>query len=335
MLLVIDKSSSMTEPMPLGNGQSKWETMKTALTVGLTQIDGNNEDTKAAVNLGVELFPYDPLNFATLDGQAPEAMCQVPAGDAAIAVPIDSFSSKIRAVADALNAQSPGGLTPTAEALRRAYDYFIVGEGRCLRGSKWVFLVTNGSGNCNGAITCNAQTCTQNLSGNCPSDTNCCEGADYLCQDDNAIVATITQLAKAGIHTFVVGIPDNAAAETSLNAYAVAGQMPNTIGINGELYYPITASTGARDILEMFRGIWSEVDYTCEVELSQTPSDPTSIRVYGNCIEIPPATGDVNANGWMIDTSQSPPHLQLYGDACMTIVSSALKALDIYFDCPI
>ncbi len=308
--------------------------MRTALAAVFTHIDGSNGTGNANISLGLELFPYDPSSIASLESQDPNVACQVPAGDAAIAVRITSYTAKVNAVFDAINAQSPGGQAPTAEALSQAYNYFTVSDGQCLIGDKFIVLVTNGDADCNTGLSCGADTCTENLSGNCSSDTNCCDGAGYLCQDDDAVVAAITQLALAGVPTYVVGMPDTAAAVASLNAYAQAGVVPNVVNANGPLYYPITESTGIPDLETAFSSITPQLVRTCDIPLTYTPSDPASGHVYKDCIEILPATGDSGAGGWTIDYSYSPPHLELVGDACSQIQQYGALEVDVMFDCP-
>ncbi len=134
-------------------------------------------------------------------------------------------------------------------------------------------------------------------------------------------------------------MPDSAEAVASLNAYATAGKIPNLITPASVLYYPITESTGISE----FYAAFSQMEYpyirrTCDVPLSQTPSDPASVRVYQNCIEILPATGDASVNdtvsGWTIDTSYSPAHLEFVGDACTQLQTYGAQAVDVFFDCP-
>ncbi len=334
VLFVVDKSASMNQLMPSVSGQTKWETTRAALVSLITSIDGTSEDTRAEVNFGLELFPYDPSSFDSLDGQDPAVMCQVPSGDSAVAVKIDSFASGLRAISDALNAQIPSGLVPTAEALRQAYSYFTVGEGQCLRGSKWVLLVTNGDANCNTGITCDSESCTQNLTGNCTTGGNCCDGSSYLCQDDSAVTAAISQLANADIQTFVAGMPGSSAETASLNAYANAGKMPNVNGNNDELFYSIGDATGLWDLEDAFGFVLPDILRSCDFQLKQSPTDPTSGHVYVDCLEIPPVGNDGGTNGWQLDYSYVPAHLILSGDACSMIVTTGAKSMDVFFDCP-
>ena len=329
MLLVIDKSSSMNEPHPSGNGLSKWDTMRSALGAVLTRIEGGSSDVNPEFSLGVELFPW----LAT--GGAPSEACAVVSGQSAIAVPIEVGQKQLLEVFDAINSQTPGGYSPTAEALRQALDYFTNGDGRCIRG-KLLLLVTNGRANCNPALSCTADSCTVNANGTCSAGDNCCDDAGYLCNDQDAVVAAIGALARAGIQTLVVGMPGSDADAAALNAYANAGKMPNSNSTTNDIYYPIQDATGAPD-LEVALG-WTipQILKTCEVVLGSTPASPDQTHVFLNCMPVF-QTQLNDGSGWYMDFDYSPPHLVFAGDACNTLMATVgvrPMTLDVYTDCP-
>jgi hypothetical protein len=335
MLLVIDKSSSMSEPHPSGNGLSKWDTMRSALGTMFTRIEGPNLDANPAISLGLELFPN--AAGSALDASVTVEGCQIPAGGSAINVPILAGAAQLSNVFDVISSRSPGGYTPTAEALRRAYDYYTQGDGRCQWGSRWVMLVSNGEANCNFSLSCNASSCTNAARANCSDPSNCCSNARYLCDDRDAVLAAINDLKNSGIQTYVVGMPSSDSEKASLNAFAIAGGAPNPIGAPGEAYYSIPDAYGIQDLEIAFSEILTTSIKTCDFKLQQTPAHPENTHVFLNCMPVYPTSANADAgSGWYIDFSQSPAHLVLEGDACSALVSGNVptKAMDIFTDCP-
>src|SRR5262249_55759339 len=153
-------------------------------------------------------------------------------------------------ILSALDASSPAGGTPTAEALRRALDYFTKGEGATLKGNRYVLLATDGGPNCDSTLSCTAATCTTNLDGTCsiPAGASCCDpqfggaAARSRCLDDAGTEAQIKALETAGVHTFVVGIPGSEVYGDALDAFAIAGGEALTQG--PRKYFAVAASGG-------------------------------------------------------------------------------------------
>src|SRR5690606_14762035 len=100
---------------------------------------------------------------------------------------------------------------------------FTRGEGRNLKGDRFVLLATDGGPNCGPDNTCDADACTPNLDGQCPAgEGNCCEGEGLYCLDDAAVIEKIEALAEAGVATFVIGIPGTEQYASYLDDFAIA-----------------------------------------------------------------------------------------------------------------
>ncbi len=333
MLLVVDRSSSMNQPHPSGNGLSNWDTMLSSLGATLTQFGPGPRGSDARVNFGLELFPYDPARSITSNDLDPNVACGVPVDSFGISVNFAPGTSRLGEVFDVLSSQVPGGYAPTAQALREALDYFSVGEGRCARGSHWIMLVTNGAGNCNQSLNCTADSCTLDSGAACSNSASCCEGAGYLCADDAAVVDAINQLKSAGVQTYVVGTaPNSRLNRASLNAYAQAGGVPNVTSASGDAFYSITDSSAVSDLINALNGITEQLVKTCDIQLFSTPQ-AQNLRVFADCQEILDVSDDAGSGGYIIDTSQSPPHLKLVGGICQEISTIGVHHLDILNDC--
>ncbi len=331
MLLVIDKSGSMADK-PSGFSSDKWTAMKTALGSSLGAV-------KNDLSFGLELYPLsaDPKNPIPVKCD-PTNCCEMPPAPG-IEVPVAAGTTSVPAIVTALNGTSPGGGTPTAQALQRAHDYFTTGAGKGLAGDKYVLLATDGGPNCNaGAGPCAPSKCTLNLDNACPvvgTDAggfqgNCCNapGAAADCLDDVATTAQVTALAKDGIKTFVVGIPGSEAYKTYLDEFAVAGGEVNPAGT--PKYYAVTAAGGVGELTSVLTSITKQLITTCQLKLTTDPPDVNKINVYVDGKEL--TQGD--PNGWTLDQKTSPPTIDLTGSTCTEVESKGVQSVKIVFGCP-
>jgi len=327
ILLVIDESGSMTSK-PTGASVDKWSAMKTALGAALS-------DTKDRIDYGLELFPAPadpkkPIAVACTDN-----CCEMPALPG-ITVPVEAGTTGVPKIVSALGASSPGGGTPTAEALRRAADYYTKGAGAKLKGDRYVLLATDGGPDCNSAISCSAATCTTNLDGQCPltNGGNCCDAmfggndAKSRCLDDDGTKTEINALATAGVKTFVVGIPGSEAYATALDGFALAGGEAATSG--GHKYYAVAASGGTDALTTALETITKGVITTCRLVLGSTPPDLGKLNVKVDGTVIPQSGPD----GWEVDSSTSPPAVVLKGGTCADIEKNGAEMVVIEYGCP-
>jgi len=319
LLIVIDKSGSMTD-VPDGFDTDKWSAMKDALETVLG-------DLNERVHVGLALYPY---SFA---GPIPETgcdddCCEVPDGEAAVLVGVATPAQSGPEILDQLDDTAPGGGTPTAKALEAAHAYFTVGSGATLEGSKYVLLATDGGPNCNEELECDSDACTPNLDGQCP-EGNCCEDAGEYCVDDRGVTEQIEALSEAGVSTFVVGIPGTDDYADYLDAFALAGGVPNTRGSRD--YFAVSASAGVRGLVDVFTDITTDLVTSCEVALETQPEELGSVNVAVDCEVV---KQDEDGSGWEYDTTPNPNAVILKGSACESLQESGASRIDVVYGCP-
>jgi hypothetical protein len=319
VLLVIDESGSMLDK-PKGFTVDKWSALKTALGDALTAV-------KNDISFGLDVFP------ATGDPKTAAVACEMPSA-AGITVPVAAGATSVPKILSAIAAETPGGGTPTSAALQRALAYFTTGAGASLQGDKYVLLATDGGPDCNAKLTCTAATCTTNLDGQCPAAAgNCCDptkfGADAgsRCLDDGATTAQVAALAKKGIKTFVVGIPGSEAYKASLDAFAVAGGEVSSS--TSPQYYAVSASGGTQGLSTVLASITKQLVTSCTLQLTSEPKDNRLLNVLVDGVRIPQT-----ADGWHLDTSTSPPTINLLGSTCTEVETTGAQSVQVLFGCP-
>ena len=137
VLLVID--SPAVWKISRGFASDKWTALKSALGSVLSNVNER-------VHVGLVLYPFSTERPIDIDDCGVDC-CTVPDGEAAVVVNVGPGSESAPAINAGLAATSPGGGTPTAAALARAYDYFDTGAGAALSGSRYVLLATDGGPN--------------------------------------------------------------------------------------------------------------------------------------------------------------------------------------------
>jgi len=122
MLLVVDKSGSMGDPLG-GGGQSKMDVMKQAMQLVLPGESAN-------IHFGLAIYPTDN---------------QCAAGTAIVPI----LPNNANNVVQQINAVQPGGSTPSYKALDEARAYYASIQAN--PDGRFVLLATDGLPNCNGA----------------------------------------------------------------------------------------------------------------------------------------------------------------------------------------
>jgi hypothetical protein len=344
MLLVIDESGSMTKPPSKTDTRTKWAEMNLALSGALPTFQDD-------INFGLLLFPYNPAgidpNTATF-----QQLCAVPDGATAINVGIASGADNLRLILNTVQGQTPVGGTPTANALLQAYKYFTQGDGKALKGSKWILLATDGGPNCNSSLTCDAAHCTPNREGDCQNGSmtaNCCDistaqlaalNENMSCLDDQAVFDQITNLAGVGVGTYVIGIPGSEVYAATLNEMAKRGGVPNPAGATGgSYYYAVSATNTVGDLQTALDGIITQLVKTCDIKLNQSPNDPSTVQVVKDCVLVPqipgntPAPVDGGVDGFYINYDENPAHLILTGSYCQSIMTAGANQVSIVEGC--
>jgi hypothetical protein len=321
ILLVIDKSSSMNAEG--GFSTSKWVTLGEALDPALTAAQDR-------VSFGLDFYPFSD------DPEAVPSTCETPSESGPL-IPIAAGAESVPLILDALESYAPAGGTPTAQALSRALDYFVNGEGSELMGANYVLLATDGGPNCSADITCETESCTLNMEGmSCGPDANCCDpeldpAGPTSCLDEDATVDAVTALAEAGVNTFVVGIPGTEFYETTLNRVAVAGRAANPDAPPS--YFKVTADGDASGLADVLTAITTGVITTCRLTLNSMPPDPDyegllNVVIDGDKIA---QAGD---DGWEVDTTTSPPTVVLKGATCERMETEGAQSVSITYGCP-
>jgi hypothetical protein len=321
MLIVMDKSGSMTD-QPKGFSVDIWDGVKAALETSLDAVKGR-------VSFGLELFPFPKDPSHTISVDCKDDCCEMPTSPD-INVPIEDGTTAVPKILAALDATSPGGGTPTSVALHRAYEYFTTGAGAALSGEKFVMLATDGGPNCNTALSCDPSNCTTNLEGHCTGVTNCCTNYGQACVDDAATIAEIDALHKAGIGTFVVGIPGSETYSRYLDRFAVAGGQTNAKGPPS--YYRVDAAAGVAGLTSVFTDITTQLVTACELDLEMPPVDPKQVNVAIDCNVVP--SGGDGPDGWRLDTSGDPAKILMEGTLCRYMQQQGAHRVDIVFGCP-
>jgi hypothetical protein len=315
VLLMIDKSGSMAYETE-GFETDKWSALKSALEAVLN-------DAKNDIAFGLELFPMS-------------GTCGMAEGDA-ITLHVRAGGTSVPRILDILDIYEPSGDTPTALALEHAYEYFTEGHGSQLRGDKYIMLATDGGPNCNLDITCEAERCTANMDGICPVDdilTNCCdpdqtyENANEHCLDDARTLARIQDLAKAGIKTFVVGIPGSEVYAEALNKFAEAGKAVNPDPPPS--YFAAAASDGVEGLISVLKSITTELITSCRLQLASYPLDIQKLNVEVDGELVPQAGGE----GWEIDMDTDPPTIVIKGKTCEKIETEGAETVKVVYGCP-
>lgn len=320
VLLVVDKSSSMsgTDEFPDG----RWATLGGALGAAL-------DLAKTRVSFGLEFFPFAD------DPEDTPGTCQTATG-LDVLVPVAAGTDTVPAIVDALAEYEPAGGTPTADALGHALDYFANGAGATLEGASYVLLATDGGPDCNGELTCDADNCTINLENSLATTGcggSCCDVAldpkgPESCLDESRTVSAVKALAKAGIKTFVVGIPGSQYFASTLDKMAVAGQEPNVDGPPS--YYAVTAADGAKGLTDVLTRITTGLITSCRLELTSSPPDTGLLNVRIDGKDVPQEGTD----GWTVDKSTSPPTIVLAGKTCDYMEQHGAEKVQITYGCP-
>ncbi len=290
MLLVIDRSTSMNQS--LGAAGSKWRVLQGALQSTLPRYED-------AINVGALFYPEDGAETRTASCSFPN----VPTVD------IEPAARNASRVLNVFTATGPGGSTPTAAALVRAYTWIVRHPNR-LR-ARYLVLATDGAPDCNGSL--NPATCTcvggggGGGGGRCGSDAN-------RCLDDVRTISTVRQIAAnaaLSIPTYVIGIASDADVNftNTLTAMAVAGGRPNRTAAGEPTFYSVARS---EDLPRAFSAIQNAIA-RCSFVAPTRPADGDYVSITVNGAAIPRDTARVNGWDW---TDRAFGELTLFGAAC-------------------
>ncbi len=323
LLFVVDKSGSM-DNVPDGYSQNLWLSMNTALEGVLTGVQD-------LMNVGLELYPYPESASHPIALDCEDNCCEMPEQND-MNVQIGPGGRTVEPILEALSETSPGGGTPTAEALRQALKYL---QGAHLDGKTYVVLATDGGPNCNASTSCDADACTMHIDGECKgvTDRNCCEEVPLGCLDSDQTTDAIQNLRDSGFRTYVVGIPGSEPYEPALNEFALAGGVPNEDPDDPEApsYYRVSASGGVGELESTFRRITEQLVTSCTLPLSKVPPSRQLVNVAVDCTIIPQTDDDGTVN-W--ELSNDGLSVELLGNECERITDAGVRRLDVLLGCP-
>jgi len=335
ILLIVDKSGSM-QFQPVGYEDYKWPSLRRALEDALPRL-------APYTRFGFALFPSRDVSL----GCTGDACCQVAdTVDVAIGPGEQTVPQILGILAEPTG---PGGRTPTAAALRLAYEYFgnlpIGVEGTAPR--RFVVLATDGGPNCGEIESCSADQCTVNQDGTLTADpyncgptgpNNCCDDASISgsstldCLDSAAAIDEVEALyADLGVSTAVIGIPGSEPYEQVLNQLAVAGQVVNEGASTS--YFRVEANR-PDDLVNVFVNITMDLIKSCNILLSEPPPSPGNVNIAIDCVALPQTDPVSGAANWEMDVSTNPPTLRLVGEACDHAMSAGVRRVDVLYGCP-
>jgi hypothetical protein len=290
ILIVQDRSSSMKNDdsdssCSGGCGvNSKWS----QVTAALTQVVTN---TQASINWGLKLFSD---NGACDASSAP--VVAVAAGNGT-------------AISTAIAAATPGGNTPTRDAITNGTAYL---SALTDKNDRYLLLATDGLPNC--PVGCSGMA----------KPSTSCTMTDNPSEDTVAEQAILTA-AQMGFKTFVIGIGNVTVAVATLNQMAVNGGEPQ-VGASTS-YYAATDPTALQNALNAIVGVVA----SCTISLTGAPAGFTNVAISadsaGNTIAIPPDP----TNGWSYGPGMQT--VILNGTACSDLKDGTYTNLQFYYAC--
>jgi hypothetical protein len=299
MYFMLDRSGSM-------NDSNKWLTIRTVIADVMHRIGPR-------AKFGAAVFP-NPRAVDTCAAGL-EVMGLTP-GDA----PAGTYGVATATFTEATNVPASGG-TPTAATVNGLAPRLMGFAGKT-----FVILATDGGPNCNPAATCDRSACIPNIesSAGCSPDSgpDCCTTEPLDCLDSAATVQAITDLAVAGIATYVVGVPGSGPYAALLNQMALAG---GTARATNPYYFAVdTADTAA--FTATLSAVAAQITASCVLTLSQPPPDATQVNVYLDGVVVPADP----TNGWTI----SGATVTLEGTTCASVLAGTSLDLRIVAGCP-
>ncbi len=299
MMLVIDRSGSMGQR--LGNlrvGPSKWVLLRAALATTLPMFQDR-------IGTGALFYPQE-------GAESRVSTCALPNIPSVDISPAANTASRVLDVFDT----EPGGSTPTAAALLRAYTWFVRNPNRAR--ARYLVLATDGGPNCNADLDPSRCVCVG--AGGIGGGRSCARDADGLrCLDDTRTVSSIAQMVAnpvASIPTFVIGLADETdpTYAATLTAMAVAGGRPFRDATGRATYYNVER---AEDLTRAFTTIQDTVS-RCAFVTPSRPGDTGSIALSAGGVTVRPDPTRVNGWDW---TDRAFGEITLFGAACEQVIA--------------
>lgn len=309
---VLDVSDSMQQVMPNSGGITRHLAARSAI-LDMLRVVGYR------VNFGAAVFP-DPDKA---DGCTPgRAVFDLRPGEPLLEDGSDN--SQLDALAFTLRKYSPKGATPVAGTLAELGPSWLQNET-----PTFVFLLTDGAPNCDLQHSCSTDQCIPNIEGaefengpSCDDSYNCCtELFPHLCLDTDDTAQQLSNLAEAGIGTFVIGIPGSEIYAEQLDQLALATGNVNEGGDTD--YYSVT---DAEELALTLTKLGQELSASCAFDLGTSPNDPELLRVLLDDQTL----AENDEDGWEWSGEQS---LTLLGEACSAWLSGDVFRVRVLETC--
>ena len=270
LLIILDKSGSMNDTPPAGGG-TKWDQVTAAIDQTVMSLD-------TQIRWGLEFFPSD-------------AGCGVGSS-----VDVTVALGNAQAITSAIGGKSPGGNTPTRQAMLSGGAY-LAGLGD--PNPKYLLLATDGQPNC-------------------PTT------GPQRDPDATAAEQAVADVATMGVHTFVIGIAVDSTADAVLNQMAINGGEPQP---GPTKYYPVSSQADLVTALNMIAGRI----ISCTFPLTMAPPSPGDVTVTANNGQVVPRDPS-HMNGW--DFGAANMSIQFYGSWCQMLQAGSITNVHAIFGCP-
>lgn len=296
LVIMYDKSGSMGDPREGGDPNAKWVPVNTGMKAFFA------DPASSGYNASLQFFPA-PGDVATTCGAAYDRPL----------VPLTSLA-KGAPLADALDAATPQGGTPTLPALKGALAYAHKTIAARPEEKTVVVLVTDGEP----GIYVNGQF------------TPGCRDNDI---DHVASTAHEGFAASPSIPTYVIGVGPSL---SKLEAIASAG------GTNKAFMISVSNPTQTRtDLQKAFEAIRSQVKVSCNFAVPAAPMGQELDKDHVN-VGFTTASGETPlvyskdctaTNGWRYDNAAAPTQIELCPSSCGAAQSDPNGKLSIAIGC--
>ncbi len=315
LYFVVDRSGSMIDK-PAGSAFTKYESARIAISVMLRAVGHR-------VRYAAGVYPA----LLNQEGCAPGMpLFPISAGDSPKYAAMGENGPVLSELLKRLGNSPPtlGAGTPTAATLRELEPTILGLDGK----KTYVVLMTDGAPNCNPGLRCGVDACIPNIEHfssadvNCDDSFNCCSpqiGGD--CVDADASEAAVLDYEKAGVDTFVVGMPGSEAYGKVLNRLAIAG---NTARPGDTAYYAVSDTD---ELSLALRSIGAQVAISCDLPLTEAPEDPALVNVYFDDQVVPKSDKD----GWRYSGDDS---IEFVGPTCDTLSAGDVLNVQVLSGCP-
>ncbi len=325
LYFAIDASGSMSEGIPrseeVTSAGTGWASYDRYAAMSLA-IEGLLQRVGHRVSYGATLFPTGDRVC-----DAGQEILELSPGDAVSFAVSGQMGPVLQELMFSINRRTPRGGTPVAATVRG-----LLPRLRDRGAETYLFLVTDGGPNCNATADCGPESCIPNLEQapigdglRCDASRNCCApelfGAEN-CLDAGGSLAAVNALARAGVRTFVIGIPGSEAFADVLDQLAVAGGLARA---ESPRYY---RASDADQLIETVSQLGLGVALSCNIELAEPPPDPALVNVFFDGQLVPADPVD----GWTFSDAKT---VQLLGSACGLLKTGEVLQADIVAGCPV